>query len=349
MEANGKARIILVRPDRIGDVVISSSCLVPIRAALPDAEIHLVAQARMESLFYSHPVLKSFIPLPPGGDSDWRIAALTAQFRKIMPDCIIHLQSDPETECAAAQAEIPQRIGFAINGDEWLTDAVPEPNPRGAKHEAIYNFDLLAILGISTPGNLAPCITPNDFALDRLAEKLPEGIASGNYAVLHIGAHGDKPRITAEFFIAIARWLVKERKLYVVLIGADAGDETAAAIMQNAGSAAPWIHDFCGETDLAEAAFLLRDAAVVFGRDSGPAHLAAAMGARTVTLMLEPEPVNSARRWRPLGEHSWVLEKPLTRGWFESRPGFARRNLSQFSTEEIIETLGVALNAEARV
>jgi ADP-heptose:LPS heptosyltransferase len=345
MEPNGKVRVVLARPDRIGDVVISTSCIAPVRAALPDAEIHFVAQARMESLFNAHPALKSFIPLPPSGDSDWRIEALAAHFRKIKPDCIVHLHSDPEIECAAAKAEIPRRIGFTQNGGEWLTDALPEPKKRGDKHEALYNFDLLEMLGVAPPAELAPCLNPNESALDRLVEKLPEGITAGRYAVLHVGAHGDKPRIAPEFFIAIARWLVKERKLYVVLIGAEAGDETAAEIMRASGSASSWIHDFCGETDLAEAAFLLRDAAVVFGRDSGPAHLAAAMGAHTVTLMLEPEYENSSRRWRPLGARSWVLEKPLKRGWFESRPGFARRNLSQFTPEEIISALQAALDA----
>lgn len=345
METNGNFRIVLARPDRIGDVVISSSCIEPLRAAFPNAEIHLVAQARMEPLFAGHPALKSFIPLPPGGDGDWRVTALAASFRKIQPTCIIHLHSDPEVEQAAVQAEIPRRLGYTKNGGEWLTDPLPEPKKRGEKHEALYNFDLLEKLGVRAPEHLEPSLRPNETALERLTEKLPASITAGTYAVLHIGAHGDKPRIAPEFFIAAARWLVKERRLYVVLIGADAEDEVIAQIMAGAGSAAAWIKDFCGETDLAEAAFLLRGAAVVFGRDSGPAHLAAAMGTRTVTLMLEPEFENSARRWRPLGERSWVLEKPLKRGWLESRPGFARRNLSQFTPEEIIGALRVALDA----
>jgi len=336
---------VLTRPDRIGDVVITSSCLEPMRAALPGAEIHFVAQARMESLFNGHPALKSFIALPPGGNSEWRVEALTAHFRKIQPHSIVHLNSDPEVERAAAKAEIPRRIGFTKNGGEWLTESLPEPKKRGDKHEGLYNFDLLKLLGVSAPAKLEARINPNETALDRLADKLPEGITAGCYAVLHIGAHGEKPRIAPEFFIAAARWLVKERKLYVVLIGTEPGDELIGEIMRGAGSAASWIHDFCGETDLAEAAYLLRDAAVVFGRDSGPAHLAAAMGARTVTLMLEPECENSARRWTPLGERSWVLEKPLKRHWFESRPGFARRNLSRYSPAEVVEALRMALDS----
>ena len=133
--------------------------------------------------------------------------------------------------------------------------------------------------------------------------------------------------------------------MYVVLIGADKQDETAAAILEGVGRSVSWIHNLSGQTDLAETAYLLRDAAVVFGRDSGPAHIAAAMGARTVTLMLEPEQENSARRWTPLGDCSWVLEKPLRRRWFESRNAFGQRNLEQYTPEEVIESLKFALEA----
>jgi ADP-heptose:LPS heptosyltransferase len=161
--------------------------------------------------------------------------------------------------------------------------------------------------------------------------------------VLHVGAHEKKPRVTPEFFAAAARWLVEERRCYVVLIGADHDDAQVAEIIAGAGRWGPWVFNFCGQTDLAEAAWLLREAVVVFGRDSGPAHLAAAMGARTVTLMLEPDQVNSARRWTPLGERSWVLEKPLKRRLLESRPGFAKRNLRQFEPEEIVAAIRYAV------
>jgi len=345
MASNGKSRLILTRPDRIGDVVISSSCFEPVKRALPDVDIHFVAQPIMEPLFRTHPLLASFIPMSTNVDPTRRMESLAGQLRQLKADCIVHLHSDPEVEWAAASAEVPRRIGFRINGDKWLTESLPDLKKQGDKHEGYYNFDLLDLLDVPAPPKLEPRIAPEIEAVRRLAKKVPAALVPGRYAVLHVGAHASKPRLTPEYFIAIALWLINERRLYVVLVGAEKDDQTAAAILAGVGRAVSWIHNYSGQTDLAELAYLLRDAAVVFGRDSGPAHIAAAMGARTVTLMLEPEQENSARRWTPLGDRSWVLEKPLRRGWFESRNAFALRNLHQYAPEEIIDALKFALEA----
>jgi ADP-heptose:LPS heptosyltransferase len=345
MASHGKARIVLARPDRIGDVVITSSCFAPVKDALPGAEIHFIAQSRMEPLFRAHPSLASFIPLSAHADPTRRMESLAAQLRRLDAQCIVHLHSDPEVEWAAAAAEIPRRIGFREKGDKWLTESLPNLKKKGDKHEGYFNFDLLELLEVPAPPKLEPRLTPDSDALDRLAQKLPAGLAAGRYAVLHVGAHANKPRLTPDYFIAIARWLILERHLYVVLVGGETDDATADAILAGAGRSVSWIYNFAGQTDLAETAYLLRDAAVVFGRDSGPAHIAAAMGARTVTLMLEPEQENSARRWTPLGECSWVLEKPLSRRWYETRSGFGHRTLEQYTPEEIIEALQFALEA----
>ncbi len=335
----------LSRPDRIGDVVITSACFAPVRAALPGTAIHFLAQGRMEPLFRAHPGLKSFQTVPPDLDPARRRERLATQLAGLKADCIVHLHADPDVGWAAAQAGIPRRIGFDEKGALGLTESLPNRKKRGEKHEGFYNFDLLARLGVPVPAKLVPQLMPEREALARLSAKLPAGIVPGSYAVLHVGAHVGKPRISPEFFIATARWLARERRLKVLVIGTEPDGKEVAAILAEAGGTAAGMHNFCGQTDLAEAAFLLRDAAVVFGRDSGPAHLAAAMGACTVTLMMDSELTNSGRRWKPLGDNSWALDKPLQRGWFESKIAFGHRNLRQYTPEEIIGAIKIALDA----
>jgi ADP-heptose:LPS heptosyltransferase len=338
-------RVVLSRPDRMGDVVITSSCLEAVREALPGAQVYLLAQPRMGALFKEHPALAGFAGLPQVADAEKRMEALAAQLRRLRADCLVHLQPDPEVEWAAAAAEIPRRIGYRLHRDKWLTESLPYTKKEGLKHESFYNFELLELIGVPAPRKLAPWLAPDAEAKERLERKLPVVLAAHRYAVLHVGAHEGKPRVTPEFFAAAAQWLVEEQKCYVVLIGADHDDAQVAEIIAGTGRWSAWVFNFCGQTDLAEAAWLLREAVVVFGRDSGPAHLAAAMGARTVTLMLEPDEVNSARRWTPLGERSWVLEKPLKRRLLESRPGFAKRNLRQFEPGEIVAAIRYAMEA----
>ena len=337
--------IILSRPDRIGDVVISSSCFAAVKQAFPGTDLSLVAQARMAPLFHGHPALRAFVGIPAGGDASARREALAAEFRRLAADTIVHLHADPDVVWAAAAAGIPRRIGFRGPGDDGLTESLLNLKKTGTKHEGYYNFDLLKSLGVGAPAALRPQLAPDPAARDRLARKLPLGVAGQPYAVLHLGSHGDKPRLDPEFLFAAALWLVEAQQSQVILIGDERDEPVVREILAWLGVAAVNVHPFLGQSDLAETAFLLGDARLVFGRDSGPAHLAAAMGARTVTLMLEPEKENSARRWKPLGEHSWVLEKPLERRWYESRLRFARRNLAQFTTGEVIAGLRQALEA----
>jgi ADP-heptose:LPS heptosyltransferase len=337
------ARLVLARPDRLGDVVITSSCLASVKRNLPGVEVYLLAQARMGPLFKEHPALTGFLGLPLVPDAAQRMELLAAQLRQLGPQCVIHLQPDAEVEWAAAAAGIARRIGYRRHGEKWLTESLPYTKKKGEKHESVYNFELLELIGVPAPRQLTPQLTPDPEARERLAGKLPKDLLAHRYAVLHVGAHENKPRVTPEYFVAAARWLVEAQQCYVVLIGADHDDAQVREIVNALGRAGPWVFNFCGQTDVAEAAWLLKGAAVVFGRDSGPAHLAAAMGARTVTLMLEPDQVNSARRWTPLGDRSWVLEKPLRRRVLESRAAFARRNLRQFTPEEIVGAIRGAM------
>lgn len=338
-------RLVLSRPDRLGDVVITSSCLEPVSRALPGVEIYLLAQAAYAPLFHQHPHLAGFLPLSGAATAVARQEEMAEQLRRLAPSCLVHLQPHPEIEAAGAMAGIPRRVGFRLRGDKWLTESVPFTKKRGEKHEGYYNFEVLDRLGVTAPPQLRPCLSPEPAARERLAKKLPEGFSRTAYAVLHVGAHPGKSRVPAEIFAAVARGLVAEKGRDVVLIGAEKDDADARGIRDALGPAAARVFDLCGQTDVAEMAWLLRDAGVVFGRDSGPAHVAAAMGARTVTLMLEPDQVNSARRWTPLGEHSRVLEKPLRRRLLESRARFARRNLRQYTPEEIAAAVKSAMEA----
>src|ERR1017187_7523610 len=70
-------RLLIARPDRVGDVIISTSCLAPVRKAFPRGTIYFLAAERMRPLLENHPDLTGFI-------SD------EAQIARLMPDAIIH-------------------------------------------------------------------------------------------------------------------------------------------------------------------------------------------------------------------------------------------------------------------
>ncbi len=150
--------LILSRPDRVGDVVISTSCLAPIRAKYPGVAIHFVAAERMRPLLEGHPLLAGYIPLS---------ADLTAEFQCLNAEAIVHLHPHEGCYLAAHRAGVPRRIGYPVRTqNHLLTDVIPDRRKEGLQHEAAYNFDLLRAAGSaaaratdaasSAPGNQSP-------------------------------------------------------------------------------------------------------------------------------------------------------------------------------------------------
>ncbi len=330
--------IILSRPDRIGDVVISTSVIGPTRARFPYARLYFMAQPRMAPLFEAHPALDGFVPIA-------QTAAETAErLRSLRAEVLIHMDPDTTVAQAGALAGIPRRIGYGARQRRWLTHLVRIDKDKGRQHEAAYAFEPIKLLGAEPPAQWRPWLTPEVAAQARAHAKLQVAGIRRRYGVLHLSAHGTKPRVPIPYFIEAASFFEK-RGLAVLVVGGEASDP---AIAEFESALPPNLrkHSYAclaGKLDLAETAWVLGEAAVVLSRDSGPAHLAAAMNAPIVTLMAEPEPSCCSLRWAPLGLHSYVLEKPMKRRWLESRASFAARNFQKISPQEVLHLLEQAL------
>jgi ADP-heptose:LPS heptosyltransferase len=118
------------------------------------------------------------------------------------------------------------------------------------------------------------------------------GIVPGGYAVIHPGATSPSRRWPAERFAEVGDALAGQG-LTIVTTGTAA---EAALTAQVVDSMARHAVDLTGRTTLGGFAALLRDSAVVVGNDTGTAHLAAAVGARTVTVFLSGDAVRWSHR-----------------------------------------------------
>lgn len=148
----------------------------------------------------------------------------------------------------------------------------------------------------------------------RLDERLREaGLAPGRpYAVVNpnAGRLSLERRWPRGSFAALVRRLVEEDGLAVALIGTRGEAEVTAEVLRLAGEEAPLVAgdavDLAGRLDQAELCALLAGATAVVSNDSGPMHLAAALGAPTVGLFGPETPV----MYRPLGRRVRALYEP---------------------------------------
>jgi ADP-heptose:LPS heptosyltransferase len=164
------------------------------------------------------------------------------------------------------------------------------------------------------------------------------------YAVLIPGARWPNKRWTVEGFAAVARWLSNEMGMDTVLAGARGEIERSRAVAKASGEGAVQL---TGETNLRELAALLKGARVVVGNDSGPGHMAAAVGTPLVTLF---GPTSEAFGFRPFGGKARVVShnlscRPCTLHGGNSCPRGKRVCLDEISSDEVIEALLDVMNA----
>ena len=158
---------------------------------------------------------------------------------------------------------------------------------------------------------------------------------------MHVGAFGNKPRVPLEFFKQTARRLLYDSGCKIILTGDDENDKSVQQLM--ASLASERVLNLSGALNLAELGQLLLRANAFLSRDTGPAHLSAALGCPTLTIFMQPSPTMSSKRWKPLGDSVYIIEKELKQRWYEGDHSFARRHMKKINVDEIYSLLRRAM------
>ena len=286
----------------LGDLVCSMPALRRLRAARPDVRVSLITWARMAPVVERMgDAVDELLPFPgaegipdgpvdPAGWAPFLAAAADRHF-----DLALQMYGDrPAANAVTAALGARLTGGFAPTG--WTpppgTDALHLRYPLEL-HEVDRHLRLLEHLGLPPggPAELAFPVTAAD-EQEHAATLAASGLVPGRYAVLHPGASSPTRRWPPARYAAVADALVGNG-LTVVVTGVAGEREISAAV--RARMRAPAV-DLTGRTSLGGLAALLRDSAVVLANDTGTAHLAAAVGARSVTVFLPGDPVRWAHR-----------------------------------------------------
>ena len=317
-------RLLIARPDRVGDVIVSTSCIVPIRQAFPRGELHFYAAERMRPLLEHHPALTGFVSSPE-------------EIEELGADIVVHLHPDKVCYAAAYRAGVRVRVGYRAGFlGRYLTQSLVDRRFEGLQHEAGYNFDLLQVIGVSRPATLSPNVHLPGAARDSLRAKLPWPLESTPFAVLNPSAHSPVARWPVEYFLRLADWLRRELNLRPVFAGADASDSLP-------GHATDYLN-LAAKTDLGELGWLLKHACLLVSRNTGTSHLAAAVGCPVVDLFARPGAIYGPTRWRVLSDKAITLEKLTPRRVFESRHAHWRRSYAAISIGEVQTAVIAALS-----
>lgn len=318
-------RVLVIKPSSLGDIVHALPVLAGLRAAYPRAHIAWLVARPFVSLLDRHPLLDAVIPFDRKHYGHmWRSPRAALDFlkfcfaiRRQRFDLIIDLQGLFRSGFLACVAGARRRVGFADGRElSWLfmTQRVRGPwssrkgagrrDPASDVHAVEKNLHLARALGLQVDPPRFPlglCEADRRSASALLAGA---GLAGGRFTVVAPGARWDSKRWPVESWAGLIDRLEGAGVGPCVLLGAPDEREGADAIVARCRSKPA---NLVGRTSLRELTALLELAERVVCCDSGPMHIAAALGKPMVALF---GPTNAARTG-PYDSRAQVLALPL--------------------------------------
>lgn len=278
-----RPRILIIRLSAIGDVIHGLPTLCALRQALPNAFLGWVVEGRSGDLLEGHPALDALVRVPRRWlKSPREVLGLRRRLHELKIDTTIDLQGLTKSGIVAWLSGAPRRIGKAGADarelSRWFNN---ELQPCDGNHVIEHYLDLLRPLGIQSPAVRfdLPERADDSRMVDTFLQA--EGLVSGRFAVLNPGAGWPAKIWLAERYGQLARHLAAQHGLPSVAVwGGDEERPLAEAIVAtsvNQSRLAP-------STSMTELAALCRRAALFVGSDTGPMHLAVAVGTPTISL-----------------------------------------------------------------
>jgi lipopolysaccharide heptosyltransferase II len=301
-------RILVIRTDRIGDVVLSTPVIKNLRDNFPQSFIAMMVSPYTKDIVEGNPYLDEVIVYDK--DKKHRSVFSTLGFswalRKYKFDLAIILHPTNRVHIISWLVGIPRRLGYDKKMGFLNTDRIEDKKYLGDKHELEYNLDLLRHLGIEPKDKtlFVPLYKEAEDKIDLFLQR--QGIQNNDLIIIHPGASCPSKIWPSQNFAQVCDVLIEryKSKILIVTDNKDAGlGEKVAEQMKNKPTLAS------GEFSLPELSVVLKRAQLFISNDSGPVHIAVAVGTPVISIFGRKQPGLGPKRWGPLGENDIVLHK----------------------------------------
>lgn len=327
MSIVGTPRILISRLSALGDCLLTMPLLCALRDHFPRASLTWVVEHNAAPLVRGHRCLDHLIVLRKGWlKSPRQILRLRHQLRELQIDIAIDPQGLLRSGLAARLSGAPRRIGFAAPvGREltpWLATQTVEPE---SSHVVDRQLELLVPLGVKWP-RVRFEVPEDDSAAARVDDYLRD-LRCDALAVINPGATWDSRLWLMERYGQVARHLSQRGYASVVTWAGQRERGWAQAIVESSAGTA----HLAPSTTLPELAALVRRARLFVGSDTGPLHLAAAVGTPCVGLYGTTRPEQSG----PYGSQHIVLQEFYQAGSTRQRRTAANEAMRAISVERV--------------
>jgi len=300
-------RILVIKLKQPGDVLVSSPVLAALKEAWPQARVSYLVPKGTEEMIADHPLLERVYVAARRGATWGRSLSLLRELRRARFDLVLELSGGDRGAFHALITGARERLGFAYGGRPFwhrfcFTRLLPPPPLR--MHLVEHNLEAVRALGIKPR---SPSL--QFFWRAEVEARVRELLAANSlepkgFVVMHPGAGWRFKCWTPEGYARVIEFLQVTKNLPVVLTGSRAPheQELAAAILQETRSQPV---NLMGRLTLKELGALIAQARFLFGVDSAPMHLAAAVSTPAVALFGPSGVFN----WGPWGAGHLVIQK----------------------------------------
>lgn len=297
--------ILISRVDNIGDVILTLPLAGILKEKIPGVKISFLARNYVRAIVAHCVHIDAFYSWDALSHMDSMAAVLDIQSKQF--DAVIHVSPNPSVAALMRKAGIAHRIGTARRWFHWLTcnHRVNFSRAQSTLHEAQLNTKLLEPLSFSIDDNLENLAKYVGLCgASTVSSKINTFLQSDKFnLIVHPFSNGNAREWPISHFNALIRRL--PTNIFNVIV--TGSSKEALTIEQRMIAQLPHITNAAGQLELEELLQLLSQADGVIANSTGPLHMAAALGRRTLGLF-PISPGMTATRWRPLGENVTTLE-----------------------------------------
>jgi len=307
-------RVVVRGVNWVGDAVMTAPALRELRRLLPRARVTLATRPWAEGIFAGADFIDDFLVTSKAPGRPAALFREAREWRARRFDLAVLFPNSFAPALVAALARVPLRVGYATQGRApLLTHRVGVPVWRGHRHEVFYYLHLVAELerqlyGTSTVETREPQtqLRVSDARLREAESLLLESGARPGRPLVALcpgSTNSRAKRWPAERFAAVAELLAERTGSEIVLVGAAEELEISEEVARRM-RARPVV--LTGKTDLALTAAVLKASDLLVTNDTGPAHVAAAVGCPVVVIFGPTNPDTT----RPYSTTAEVVRRP---------------------------------------
>ena len=296
------AKILIIRNDRIGDLVLSLPALEILRRKFPEAKISLLCSEYASPIVRGNPNIDRLLTGKPAHDeSDFY--DLLQDIKNLGADAAVTMVHSWKNLKLLKESGIPLRVGpwVKLTAPLYLNRPVRQHRSSAAKHEAQYNVDLLAPLGVKrTVAPPAVIDVGSDlriWAEDHLDVEF-SGFSPKPIVVIHPGMGGSALNWPEHHWAALTRMLAESGFFRVILSGGPGENALLDRVSAGFANILP-VRKFLGRS-LSEMMGILAVSSFVVAPSTGPLHVASALGV-PVAGIYSPIREQCPERWGPYG------------------------------------------------